>query len=215
MATYTNEPLRDMINNKRDMINIVMSLQSKLDEANNRVAEEVRKLSDAFLKLQSELAVSQQVNSLLSNRLTNMERQCWANAQNSKRECLDVVGIPSEVGADVLEEKVLNIFGRLGCDIPPERIEACHRIITVIVKFTKRKDCQQVWSVKKDLQKIKMEDVNLPGQNKLFINRSLCPYYKVQWFKSKKLHSLGKIFSFYISGDTIKIKSVKTVPRCL
>ena len=32
------------------------------------------------------------------------------------------------------------------------------------------KDCQQVWSVKKDLQKIKMEDVNLLGQNKLFIN---------------------------------------------
>ena len=208
MATYTKESLEKI--NKRDMINIVLSLQSKLDEANNRVVEEVRKLSDAFLKLQSELAVSQQVNSLLSNRLTNMERQCWANAQYSRRECLDIVGIPSEVGADVLEEKVLNIFGKLGCDIPSERIEACHRISkkssTVIVKFTKRKDCQQVWSVKKDLQKIKMEDVNLPGQNKLFINRSLCPYYKVLWSKSKKLHSLGKIFSFYISGDTVKIK---------
>ena len=164
MATYTNESLEKI--SKRDIINIVLPLQSKLDEANNRVVEEVRKLSDALLKLQSELAVSQQVNSLLSNRLTNMERQCWANAQYSRRECLDVVGIPSEVGADVLEEKVLNIFGKLGCDIPSKRIEACHRISkkssTVIVKFTKRKNCQQVWSVKKDLQKIKMEDVNLP-----------------------------------------------------
>ena len=103
MATYTNESLEKI--NKRDMINIVLSLQSKLDEANNRVVQEVRKLSDAFLKLQSELAVSQQVNSLLSNRLTNMERQCWANAQYSRRECLDVVGIPSEVGADVLGRK--------------------------------------------------------------------------------------------------------------
>ena len=164
MATYTNESLEKI--SKRDIINIVLSLQSKLDEANNRVVEEVRKLSDVLLKLQSELAVSQQVNSLLSNRLTNMERQCWANAQYSRRECLDVVGIPSEVGADVLEEKVLNIFGKLGCDIPSKRIEACHRISkkssTVIVKITKRKNCQQVWSVKKDLQKIKMEDVNLP-----------------------------------------------------
>ena len=51
-----------------------------------------------------------------------------------------------------------------------------------------------------------MEDVNLPGQNKLFINRSLCPYYQVLWSKSKKLHSLVKIVSFYISGDAIKIK---------
>ena len=124
--------------------------------------------------------------------------------------CLDIVGIPSEVGADILKEKVLIIFGKLSCDIPPERIEACHRISkkspTVIVKFTKRKDCQQVSSVKKDLQKIKMEDVNLPGQNKLFINRSLCPYYKVLWSKSRKLHSFGKIFSLYIFSDTIKIK---------
>ena len=29
---------------------------------------------------------------------------------------------------------------------------------------------------------------------------------QVLWSKSKKLHSLGKIFSYYISGDAIKIK---------
>ena len=125
-GNITNESLEKL--NQRGMNNVVLSLQSKLDEANNHVVEEVRKLSDAFLKLQSELAVSQQVNSLLSNRLILVERQCRANAQYSRRECLDVVGIPSEVGADVLEEKVLNIFGKLGCDIPSERIEACHRI---------------------------------------------------------------------------------------
>lgn len=50
------------------------------------------------------------MNSLLSDRLTNMERQCWANALYSRRECLDVIGIPSEVDADVLKEKVLKIF---------------------------------------------------------------------------------------------------------
>ena len=37
-------------------------------------------------------------------------------------------GIPNEVDVNVLEEKVLNMFGKLGCDIPPERIEACRRI---------------------------------------------------------------------------------------
>ena len=117
--------------------------------------EEIPKLSDAILKLQSDLAVSRHMNSLLSNRLTSIEPQCWANAQYSRRECLDVIGIPSKVGADILEEKVLSIFRKLGCDIPPERIEASHRISkkssTVIVKFTKRKDCQQIWSFKKDL----------------------------------------------------------------
>ena len=147
-------------------------------------------------------------NSLLSNRLTNMERQCWVNAQYSRRGCLDVIGIPSEVDAHVLEQKVLNIFGKPGCDIASERIETCHRISkkmsAVIVKFKERKGFQQVWIIMRELQKIQMEDVNLLGHSKFFINRSLCPYYRVLWSKSERL--CRKIFSFYISGDTIKIK---------
>ena len=51
-----------------------------------------------------------------------------------------------------------------------------------------------------------MEDVDLPVHNKLFINRNLCSYYKVLLSKSKKLHSLGKINSFFILDDSVKIK---------
>ena len=98
-----------------------------------------------------------QVNSLL------------ANAQYSKRECLDIIVIPSEVEADVLEEKVANIFEKLDCNIPSNCTEACYRVskksATVIVKFSRRKNCQQFLAVKKDLRKMKMEDVDLPGQN--------------------------------------------------
>ena len=212
MATYTNESLQNI--NKKDMIPIVLSLQSKINEAkleaNNKVLEEL-KLNDSFSKLESELSVTEQVNSLLSSRLANMERQCWANAHYSRRECVDIIDIPSEVKADDMEEKVVNIFEKLGCSIPPNRIEACHRVskksATVIVKFSHRKDCQQVLAVKKDLRKIKMEDVDLPGHNKLFINRNLCPYCKVLCSKSKKLHKIGKINSFFISEDSIKIEN--------
>ena len=82
MATYTNESLQSI--NKKDMIPIVLSLQNKLDQANNKVLEEIRKLNDNFSKLESELSVTKQVSSLLSRRLINMERQRWANAQYSK-----------------------------------------------------------------------------------------------------------------------------------
>ena len=52
-----------------------------------------------------------------------------------------------------------------------------------------------------------MEDLDLPGNGKLFINTSLCPYYKILWSKNKKLQNTGKIHSFFfISSDTIKIK---------
>ena len=64
---------------------------------------------------------------------------------------------------DVLQQKYVHIFKKLGCNIPSKCIEACHRVskksATVIVKFSGRKDCQQVLTVKKDLRKIKMEDL--------------------------------------------------------
>lgn len=45
----------------------MLPLQSKPDEAIKHIVEEIRKLSDVTLKLQPELVVSQQVDSLLSN----------------------------------------------------------------------------------------------------------------------------------------------------
>ena len=74
MAAYTNESLESI--NKKDMIAIVLSLQNKLRQANNKVLEEIRKLNDSFSKLESKLLVTKQVNSFLSRRLVNMERQC-------------------------------------------------------------------------------------------------------------------------------------------
>ena len=86
------------------------------------------KLNESFSKLQAEVSVSKQVNTLLSSMLVSIERHCWFNAQYSRRECLDIVDIFKEVEADALEENVVAIFEKLGCNIPTERIEACHRI---------------------------------------------------------------------------------------
>ena len=63
---------------------------------------DMRKLNDSFSKLQAEVSVTKQVNTLLSSSLVSIERQCWLNAQYSRRECLDIVGIASEVEADAL-----------------------------------------------------------------------------------------------------------------
>ena len=77
----------------------------------------------------------------MSSRLVTLERQCWENAQYSRQECLDVVGIPCEVSGEVLEGKVLNIFDKIGCSISLDHIESCHCISkksdTVIVKFSR------------------------------------------------------------------------------
>ena len=83
-------------------------------------------------------------------------------------------------------------------------LEACHHAgrHNVIIKFSKRKDCQQIFAVKKGLSKLDMREVELPERTHVFVNQSLCPL----WSKIKKLSSLGIIHSFFISNSTIKIK---------
>ena len=133
-------------------------------------------------------------------RLSTLERQCGVNVQYSRRECLDIVCILREVPGEVLEEKALNIFGKLACDTSPDRIEVCHRVgrtNDTVIKFSRWKDCQHAWNVKMDMKKLTMEDLELPGNSKLIIIRNLCPYYKMLWSNSKKLHSLSKIQFFY------------------
>ena len=81
-----------------------------------------------------------------------MKRQCWANAQYSRRECLELAGIPRQVDDNQLETKVLWFFEKVGCKIDSGFIDACHRLGKnnegVILKFARRKDCKQVVQVK-------------------------------------------------------------------
>ena len=69
-------------------------------------------INDKFTILESQLLVTKNVNSLLQQRVTDLERQCWANTQYSKRECLEVAGIPESVKQNELEDKVLRVWLR-------------------------------------------------------------------------------------------------------
>ena len=53
-----------------------------------------------------------------------------------------------------------------------------------------------------------MEDIGLTGDNKVFINHSLCPYYRVLWSKSKVLLNMGKINRLMVSNGTVKVKII-------
>ena len=79
---------------KKDLIPIVLSLQSRMAEnnnnSNNEILEEMCRFYDKLKlsKLQSELAVTKRVNIELTKRIVTMERQCWTNAQCSRKEFL-------------------------------------------------------------------------------------------------------------------------------
>ena len=57
--------------------------------------------------------IVKQVNTLVNKRVIDIERQCCVNAQYSRRECLEVAGIPRHVSNKNFESKVLKVFSKL------------------------------------------------------------------------------------------------------
>ena len=178
-------------------------MKSNLNEKVSNLIEEVQKLNTNFELLKYDFSATRIENNSLNERLTGLQRQCWANAQYSRWGCLEITGIRSSVSDKDLEEVVCKTITKAGVDITADDIEDCHSVGNkgpTIIKFGKRKVSRQVLSVRKDLNKVKMSDIDLTGQSALHISQSLCPYYRMLWSKTKTLHQKGKIDSFYVSN---------------
>ena len=157
-------------------------MQQQSSETISTLTNEIKLLKENYKKLESDISVSKTVSSLLTEQMNNVERQCWSNAQYSRRKCLEVVGISSSANIKDLEGKVCTVCNRIGVVIKPDDIKACRRLYNdkkTIVKFSKRKVCQQVLRVKKELKNIDPSEFDFPEGTAIFINESLCSYYKM------------------------------------
>ena len=79
---------------------------------------------------------------------------------------------------------------------------------SVILKLTRRKDSRWVLLNKKMIKQLKPETLTLSAGVKIYINESLCPYYKNFWTKCRKLWDAKQILSFWVSNGSIRVKLV-------
>ena len=141
-----------------------------------------------------------------------MERRCYANKQYSRRECLEISGIPAIVADRDLESKVSEILEEINVPIDSNLVEVCHHLPSkglskkVIVKLNRRKDIHRILSKKNKLKNLKSESVHLLGETKVFINESLCLYYKKLWSKCKRSWSVGHISALWVRNGSLRIK---------
>ena len=167
-------------------------------------------ISNKFTKLETDLAITKNVNSKLQGKIFYLEKQNTEIQQYSRRECLDVFGIPDNVGDDVLEAKVLDLFKEIGCVIDKKNVEACHRVTgkekpsRTIIKLSRRKD---VFEVLKNKNKLKGKQLsNIDINNQVYINESLCRYNKYLWIKCKQLWLNKVLHSFWFGNGALKIR---------
>ena len=163
---------------------MLLDSQGKFNNIQDELRNDLNELKIKFCKLESDLHISRNVNDKLSDKLAVLERKCHANEQYSRRECLEISGIPAEVGDKDIEKKVLEVLDAIGAPVNTDLVQDCHRIPSkgspknVISKLSRRKDSRRVLLNKKKLKQLKPQSLNLPTSLKIYINESLCPYYK-------------------------------------
>ena len=84
--------------NKPDLIKLVLQLESEMNSDIKELTLEIRDLVAQMKKCEADVAIVKNfINEELVNQLIETEQQCWANAQYSRRECLEVVRIPTPI----------------------------------------------------------------------------------------------------------------------
>ena len=138
-------------------------------------------------KHSSQFIVVNKVSTVLEKLVTELEKSQAKERQYSRRNNVEISGIPDEILYNNLEDKVINICKDAVIKIGHMDIEGCHQLPLsrnnaggtkhVIVKFVNRKHSEDVLRLKKIISSC----------SKVFISNSLCPYYHYLWNKCKDL----------------------------
>ena len=72
--------------------------------------QDLSDLMQNYIKLQSQLSITRQVNNKLKDCIISLTCQYWINSQCSRRECLEICSIPNKTLQKDLEDKALNIL---------------------------------------------------------------------------------------------------------
>ena len=131
--------------------------------------------------------------------------------QYTRRENLEISGIPDNINQDQLENTVLRILESIGVQTDSYHISACHRLsrnkkqqsANTIIRFTDRKIIYDIFSKKKNLKVSPMKD---ELGSDLYITENLSPEFKNIFETCKYLKRKNVIHSCWTYNGNVNIK---------
>ena len=117
------------------------------------------------------------------DRLYEAEKNIDGLSQYTRRENIEISGIPSSIEQKDLEKNVLDILAAIGIETDSYSIAACHRLkklkhqttANVIVRFTNRKHAIEALKNKKKLANSPIAE---SFGSELYISENLCPLHR-------------------------------------
>ena len=77
-------------------------------------------------------------NNKINDRITKLEKSHYKSLQYSRRDTIEIAGIPKDVNKGELEKTAINILENIGVKVTENEIQATHRLNKkgdVIMKF--------------------------------------------------------------------------------
>jgi len=169
-------------------------MQGFLDTANKRY-EEISNKFDSFenekLKLENENIALKKTIDTLDAKVRQLEQQSNDVRQYTRRDCLEIHGIPVMDGEDT-NKIVQHVGDLLEVYINPDKdISTSHRLPSktsykgkrqtpgIIVKFTRRDTKDQFYKARKALKDYTTRSLEYDSDNHIFINESLTEQNKI------------------------------------
>ena len=192
-------PTHDEYNklNKKELINLLVDKDKTL-----------KSLQDRIEKIELQLSSNSNL-SKVTERMVRIERSGYQHQQYSRRETVELVGLPDNLENEALEKKVVEIFEHAGVSVKVRDFHAIHRLkknSVVIAKCVNRRDAIAILRSKKKLRETSEDDKKKLGvTGKVYVNESLCPEYRRLLGICNALHKKKKIASFFTINGAIKV----------
>lgn len=161
------------------------------------------------LKARLDKVEDQLKNQSLAQRIIDIERRGFNQQQYTRRESVEIVGLPEYLENDALEKKVVEVFEHAGVMVNKRDFHAIHRLrksSVVIAKCVNRRNAIAILRAKKKLRETSDDDKKKLGvKGKVYINESLCPEFRRILGICNALHKKRLLSSFYTINGALKV----------
>ena len=113
---------------KPQLIAIVLCHRDETKATINSLSDEVKATNTNFQKLKADVGIGKIISNLLTKKTVETEQQRRRNDQKSRREWLEIAGIPTFTPQQNLEENAGQIFEAIGVSVDKNDIDYCHRL---------------------------------------------------------------------------------------
>ena len=113
---------------KPQLIALVLCHRDETKATINSLSDEVKATNTNFQKLKADVGIGKIISNLLTKKTVETEQQRRKNDQKSRREWLEIAGIPTFTPQQNLEENAGQIFEAIGVSVDKNDIDYCHRL---------------------------------------------------------------------------------------